>query len=72
MISYYSKIGRGRYASVDHLTNQIEEKASPGKGFDQLISDEKAIARLSQKIIDVGSLVELRRYNVSEWFMAQM
>ena len=67
MISLYTKVGPGRYASVDHLTNKIEQKAGSGKGFDQLISDEANI-RLSRKTIDVGSLVELHRDNVSRDF----
>ena len=58
------QIDNKHYASVDHLTNQIENNCDQTFGFSQLVSTEQAQNRFNQKIIDIGSLVELYRNKV--------
>ena len=56
---------------MDHLTNKIEQERPDKGGFNQLVSHEQAV--INQNIIEVGSLLELLRDNVSvnfEWYLA--
>ena len=48
---------------MDHLTNKIEQKRHLKGGFNQLITHDQAVQNC--KIIEVGSLIELVRDNVS-------
>ena len=51
---------------MDHLTNKIDHKRPQKAGFNQLVAHEQAV--INHKIIEVGSLIELLRDNVSVTF----
>ena len=53
-----------QYAAVEGLRNQIDSNYNLTFGFNCLVSSEQANYNFDNKLIDVGSLVELYKQKV--------